>query len=380
MGSVSNYETASGKRYRVRYRKPDHSQTDKRGFKTKHAADLFLASIEVKKATGEYIDPTAARIEVGVLATGWLAAKASALKPSSFSVLQTAWRVHVEPIWAQRQIGTIRHSEVQAWTASLASQRSATVTIRACGILAGILDGAVKDRRIPNNPARDIKLPRKSKKSRRYLDHTQVETLAVECGERGLLVRLLAYTGLRWGEAVALRIHSVDMPRRRILVQANAPFVAGKITPGTPKSHEKRSVPFPKFLDSPLAEQREGNDHDDLLFPGVGGTYLHPPSFTRGWFQEAKKRAHILDASIPIDLTLHDLRHTAASLAINSGATVLAVQRMLGHASAAMTLDTYSDLFEDDLDAVAERLNEARSSAIVGKKWANAIPQRTKTS
>lgn len=251
MGSVSTYETAGGKRYRVRYRKPDHAQTDKRGFKTRRDAELFLASIEVKKATGEYIDLTAARIDIGTLAVGWLAAKKSTLKPSSYSVLQTAWRVHVEPMWAKRQLGAIRHSEVQAWIAVLASQRSATVTIRACGILAGILDGAVKDRRIPNNPARDISLPRKSKKRRRYLDHAQVEALALQCGERGLLIRLLAYTGLRWGEVVALRAHSVDMHRRRILVQANAPFVAGTIVPGSPKSHENAACRSPSSLRNP---------------------------------------------------------------------------------------------------------------------------------
>ena len=57
------------------------------------------------------------------------------------------------------------------------------------------------------------------------------------------------------------------------------------------------------------------------------------------------------------DLTPHDLRHTAASLAIASGANVKAVQRMLGHASAAMTLDVYAGLFGDDLDAVAEALD-----------------------
>src|SRR5205807_4290745 len=58
-------------------------------------------------------------------------------------------------------------------------------------------------------------------------------------------------------------------------------------------------------------------------------------------------------------LTPHELRHTAASLAVSSGANVKAVQRLLGHASAAMTLDVYSGLFDDDLDAVADRLDEA---------------------
>jgi len=63
-------------------------------------------------------------------------------------------------------------------------------------------------------------------------------------------------------------------------------------------------------------------------------------------------------------VTPHDLRHTAASLAISSGANVKAVQRMLGHASASMTLDTYADLFDDDLDSVATALDQARRSSI----------------
>ena len=74
-------------------------------------------------------------------------------------------------------------------------------------------------------------------------------------------------------------------------------------------------------------------------------------------------------------MTLHDLRHTAASLAISSGANVKAVQRMLGHASAAMTLDVYADLFDDDLDALARRLDNAAALSIVGKMWANATSE-----
>ena len=65
--------------------------------------------------------------------------------------------------------------------------------------------------------------------------------------------------------------------------------------------------------------------------------------------------------------TTNSLRHTAASLAISSGASVLSVQRMLGHASAAMTLDVYSDLFEDDLDAVADALSNRAFRTNVGK-------------
>ncbi|WP_310589701.1 tyrosine-type recombinase/integrase [Mycolicibacterium mageritense] len=63
-------------------------------------------------------------------------------------------------------------------------------------------------------------------------------------------------------------------------------------------------------------------------------------------------------------VTPHDLRHTAASLAVSAGANVKAVQRMLGHAKASMTLDVYADLFDEDLDGVADRLDAAiRSTA-----------------
>lgn len=72
-------------------------------------------------------------------------------------------------------------------------------------------------------------------------------------------------------------------------------------------------------------------------------------------------------------ITPHSLRHTAASLAISSGASVLSIQRMLGHASAAMTLEVCSDLFEDDLDAVADALDNRARNTSVGKMRANPL-------
>ncbi|MGZ0713103.1 tyrosine-type recombinase/integrase (plasmid) [Coraliomargarita sp. W4R53] len=115
---------------------------------------------------------------------------------------------------------------------------------------------------------------------------------------------------------------------------------------------------------SPLPRPPRADDRTGLRGQGSRRAALrrrrqpHAQLRKSGWFANAVKRAQAVDPSIP-RLTPHDLRHTAASLAISSGANVKAVQRMLGHASAAMTLDTYADLFDDDLDAVATRLNEA---------------------
>jgi integrase len=123
-------------------------------------------------------------------------------------------------------------------------------------------------------------------------------------------------------------------------------------------------VPLPEFLLTYLARQCEGRRREDLLFPGDDGRHLRRPHPESGWFAKA-----VTTSRIP-RTTPHDLRHTAASLAVSAGANVKAVQKMLGHASAAMTLDIYADLFDDDLEAVATALHNARAQESVGKMWA----------
>lgn len=364
MASVHPYETAGGKRYRVRFRTPDHKESQKRGFKTKRDADLYLASVEVSKARGEFVDATAAKATIGGIGGDWLATQTH-LKPSSYRPVESAWRVHVEPKWGARTVGGIRPSEVQAWISELGQRKGATTVLRAYGVLAAVLDVAVRDRRLTANPARGATLPRKTSKQRNYLSHAEVQRLADSSGEWSTLVLFLAYTGLRWGEATGLRVRHVDALKRRVQVSENAVALGSIIHIGTPKTHEARSVPFPRFLAEPIAKQCEGKGRDDLVF-GDGLIHVTRPKTSDGttsWFRRALAAAELGHT------TIHDLRHTAASLAISSGANVKAVQRMLGHASAAMTLDTYADLFDDDLDAVADALDQARNNSSVAKMW-----------
>ncbi|KHK98324.1 integrase [Microbacterium mangrovi] len=384
MGSVEPYETVKGRRYRVRYRTPENKQTDKRGFRTKRDADLFLASVELSKARGEFVDAAAGRVVLAELARGWLISQQAHLKPSSYAWVEGGWRVYVEPKWGAVRISEIQHSSIQSWVAALtagtapstkkASSPLSPSTVRqAFGVLNSILEVAVRDRLLLANPAKDVQLPRKVRKRRQYLTHAQVERLAVACGDEGLYVLFLAYTGLRWGEMVALRVRDLDMLRKRVSVQENAVRVNGQIAVGTPKTHHARSVPFPEFLAGPLATSCDGKARDSLVF-GNGRVYLSQPTHRDAWFTRSMRQLRESDPSFPA-VTVHDLRHTAASLAISAGANVKAVQRMLGHASAAMTLDTYADLFDDDLDAVSEALDAARSAANVGKLWAIEAPK-----
>jgi integrase len=100
-----------------------------------------------------------------------------------------------------------------------------------------------------------------------------------------------------------------------------------------------------------------------LVFCGRDGSYLPRPK-SNGRFMRAVKAAKVQT------ITPHDLRHTCASLSVAAGVNVLALQRVLGHTSAKLTLDTYADLFDDDLDAGAVTLHARYSPENVGKVWA----------
>ncbi|TFV85575.1 site-specific integrase [Microbacterium sp. dk485] len=373
MGSVRPYKTAAGKRYEVRYLEPDGSKGGKRGFERKRDAELWLAEVESSRAKGNFVDPKAARVTIDALGETWLEAKRHSMKPSSFAPVATAWRLRVQPTWGRWEVGDIRHTDVRAWVAKLTNETGATVTIRTFGVLASILDDAVFDGRIPNNPARmgRVGLPKKSRGRHGYLTHQEVIRLAEASGERKLLVLVLAYTGIRWGEAAALRVRDLDLDRGRLHVTANAVEVHGKIHEGTPKSHKGRLVPIPRFLVQELRTAVEDRPRDALVFPGKDGQFMRrarSDSGSKSWFKSA-----LTKADLPI-MTTHDLRHTAASLAVQAGANVKTIQRMLGHTSAAMTLDVYSDLFDTDLDAVSAALDSAAEEAGIGALFAREDP------
>ncbi|MEV8338837.1 MULTISPECIES: site-specific integrase [Leucobacter] len=356
MGSISAYRTAKGeKRYRIIYRRPDHKQTSERGFKRKRDAELRLAEVEITKARGEYVTATEGRVTVRELGAVWLASKEGVLKPSSFSSLQASWKNYVEPKWGNRAIADIRHSEVQSWVSNIGM--SSTVVARAYGILAGILDSAERDRRVANNVSRGISLPRKSlQKTRRYLTHRELWKVASAAGQHQVLVLTLGYCGLRWGELIGLQVSSIDFNKSRINVARNVVEVDGKFHEGTPKSHETRAVPVPAEVLERLRVRSTTRQPTDLVFDNGYGGYMkrvRASTGSKSWWKSA------LDDAGVDRMVLHDLRHTAASLAVSAGANVKAVQRMLGHASAAMTLDVYSDLFEDDLEALTKRLDQA---------------------
>lgn len=136
----------------------------------------------------------------------------------------------------------------------------------------------------------------------------------------------------------------------------------GVMTFGATKGHARREVPMPRFMIEELAALVSKKNQSDLVFVAPWGGVMRSQGF---------QRSVLADASTAMELegfTPHMLRHTAASLAIASGADVKVVQTMLGHKSAIMTLDLYGHLFRDQLDTVADAMESARMATLTKKK------------
>jgi len=310
-----------------------------------------------------------ARISVGTWSDVWLNAHSN-LKPTTRGAYAWILKKHILPRWGRVSIIDVTHTAVQVWVTEL-SDSLAPLSVRKIHlVLSGVMKYAVRDRRIPRNPCDGVRLPRVAESDRGYLTPEQVDELAALCAPSSTVIYLLAYTGLRWGEMAALKVKRIDSGRRRLDVAEAVTEPTGVILWGTPKNHERRSVPFPAFLTEMLKAQCACKSREDLVFTSPDSDVLRNGNFRRRTFTTAVVELRERHPNLPT-ITPPSLRHTAASLAISSGASVLSVQRMLGHASAAMTLDVYSDPFEDDSDAVADDLNNRALKTNVGKLWAN---------
>jgi integrase len=189
-----------------------------------------------------------------------------------------------------------------------------------------------------------------------YLTHQQVAALAKAAGDHRPLILVLAYTGLRWSEVIGLKAGRVDLLRRRLRIAETLTDVDGHFTWGAPKNHQARDVVMPGFVAHALAPMLAGLAPGDLVFTNKAGTPLRNQGFRRAVFDAAAKAAGV-------PLTPHELRHTAASLAVASRGC----EGRAGDARSQdrdMTLDVYAHLFGDNLDAVADRMGAAAQAAL----------------
>ena len=350
MGSIRRVDRP--KPWLARYRGPDGRQHSKT-FRRKVDAERWLRMEESRGDRGDWVDPTAGQVTFTEWSETWL--EGLDLKPATRANYVSNLNSRVLPTFGNTQLARISPAAVRIWQTRLRDEGLSAASVRqARQVLSAALDVAAADRLIVKNPAAVVKPPKVHPRRQRFLTADQVETFAAACEaqqpDAGAVVFFLAWSGLRWGEAVALRWEGVDTERRRVEVKASATEVSGRLEWGTPKTHETRTVIVPRFVMDRLGPP---GPTDALVFSAPRGGPLRNSNFRRSVWDRAVKAS-----GMPADLVPHDLRDTAASLMIASGASIKAIQRALGHASAAMTLDTYGGLFEDDLEDLADRMEE----------------------
>lgn len=345
-----------GRRWQARYRGPDGRERTKM-FDRKADADRWLANQQTKIARGEWTDPALARVTVAVWGEDWLAAKTPLLKVSTAMSYRSLWRTHILPAWGTVRLSDVTHSDVEAWVGRLSTQVGGSWCRKAAILFSGMLKAAVQDQRISRNPCDGVRLPRLTAKTQRHLNHTELQQLADQAGPYKTMILVLGLAGLRFGECVALRVADVDLLRRRLKVTRSMSEINGQMIWSTPKTHQSRDVQIGRFLADLLAEEIATKGPQDLLFSSPEGEPLRLSNWRRRVFDPA------VAAIGQTGLTPHDLRHTAATLAIASKADVKQVALMLGHKDASMTLNVYAGLFDSDLDALADRQDEAIAAA-----------------
>lgn len=361
MATVSKYQTASGTTlYRVRYRTPTNRQTDKRGFKTKRAAEDFRDQLGVDTRRGAYVSPAAGRVKLGAYAAEWLASKHD-LKPST----RARYKVVLDGFIADHaavQLGSITRGMVRTWVADLSAARSPATVHKTIGVLRQVLAMAVEDNRLVANPVDGVALPTVATTEQKFLTVEQLHALADAAGDHRGLVYMLGTCGLRFGEAAELRWRDIDLDQLRIRITRSVTLVEGEFIVDSPKGGKPRTVSLPEFV----AGQLTPGDAEALVFPDSAGGYMRGSNVRSRWWAQAVEhvglfpRTETNPAGEPVtvyELKLHELRHTAASLAIQAGAHIKTLQNMLGHESAALTLDRYGHLYESDVGAVGLAVN-----------------------
>ena len=366
-GSSSRQSQYKRKRWAVRWVNKD-SKLSQKSFARKVEAEAYAVKINTEFQQGTYVDARKTYTTVGEVHEQWKRTQVR-LKESTRANRQNAWRIRVAPAWENKRIGDITRGDVLQWVADLQENGDGAESIEnALGVLRMVLQYAIDDGRLRVNPCADVSAPRRDIRPHPYLTVAQVEALADEISYGGNFIRVLAYTGLRWGEMAGLTPRAVNLETRRLSIfQTVSKGEKGRVGMGTPKSHEIRSVPFPESLLGVFKEACDTKASDDLIFTAPEGGLLRGDSYRPRYLRPAI--AALRDTKKHQDfpqITPHDLRHTAASLAVSAGANAKTVQRMLGHKSAALTLDTYADLFDSDLDEVASRIDDLiiRSKAV----------------
>jgi integrase len=389
--------------YRANWRDPTGKQRAKT-FKRAADAKRFLADIELQLAKGLYIDPHAANtILLRDYVDEWQRGRMVELTTAESTL--SALRTHVIPKWGRFPLSRIDHSAIQEWVAELSKIRAAATVARAAGVLAMVLNMAVRARILAVNPCDGIRLPKRWSERKEMLTIGRSDfrnILLPEIPERyRALVCLAAGAGLRWGECLGLSWSALDLNGCTVSVQRVAVEVGGKVSfKAYPKSRAGlRRVPLPRSTVNALERHAaEFKNSPDLVFATSSGGGLLRGNFRQRVWRPAVIRAGLLGSvsgfgpylaawpcagggsgSAYFDseqravshiarvayggLRFHDLRHSYATWLVSDGVPVNIVQRLMGHENASTTLNRYVHAPTDFDERVRDFFNDGDDAA-----------------
>jgi integrase/predicted RNA-binding Zn-ribbon protein involved in translation (DUF1610 family) len=328
----------------------------KGGYVTRREAQAAMS--KVAAAVQEQVHVASSHLTVrDYLAKEWLPAIEHTIRPTTYRSYVAHVECHILPALGSLQLQKLAPAQINALYAKFttAGKRNGKgLTALSVRHVHAVLHRALKDAvrwgRLARNPA-DLADPPRTSVHGHELRTWSAEQLAAFLDSRRddrhyALWHTLAMTGLRRGEALGLRWQDVDLESGRLAVRRSLVPEGKTVAVHEPKTARGRRV---VALDPQtvavlqaqaarqLGEQAESEGWDDtgLVFTNEGGQALHPWLVSR-LFRRAVKEAMLLD------IRLHDLRHTHATLALQAGIHPKVVSERLGHATVAITLDTYS--------------------------------------
>ncbi len=328
-------------RWQARYRTPKGELlAAPHTFARRRDAEKWLAGLESDLLRGTWIDERRGRVTLEEWTTLWLRDLPN-LKPKTRVGYESLARSVIGPHLGVRALGELTRPLVQGWVGELvASGMSASRIRQAYRLLSQMMGSAEMDGVLAVTPCRGIRLPRIPEYEPRVLSPVDVAKLAgVLRPPYDLFVLVLAYTGLRFGEAAGLRRRFVETAQRRLIVAGSLSEAAGVVTMEEPKSHQHRIVTMPGFLSDRLAEHLESSatwtGPEVLVFVSPQGLPVRHSNFLHRVWTPAVKAAGL-------DARPHDLRASHAPWLYDAGWSPVEIAARLGHSKATITTKHYA--------------------------------------
>lgn len=354
MGSIQCKQLKGGKYYYAVYLTPNGKKRWEGAGRVRKTAEALLRRRELEVAEGTY-GQEVQDVLFSRFYDDWLSAKTSALKETTIKSMESSFRRHILPYFSDKRLSEITPLLIQDWVNQVNNKKNISpATVGKCyRYLRSCLRQAYAWGSIRENPCRSVILPRSNHVELQFLEPEEIRVLLSEAEEPyKILYTLLALSGLRLGEALGLAWRHINFRDELIQVERTWTFLGCFQSPKTPAS--RRAVPMLPTLSRVLKERHEelGSPRPDTLLFSYDGSQPADQSNVRKDFLATLQRLGLRR------VTLHSLRHSFASVMVASGASIKALQRCLGHSSAAVTLNTYSHFIQENLGPALLRADE----------------------